>query len=104
TDMAGTLLGWLGVPPSRRFGRESALDGDDEAPLRGLVLLDLPDFDSVETAHRVEVDRLLALVDLVVWVLDPQKYADEVVHRRYLSQFREHHDITVVVLNQADKL
>ena len=53
--------------------------------LRGLVLLDLPDFDSVEARHRLEVDRLLRLVDLVVWVLDPQKYADRVVHQQYLA-------------------
>ena len=104
TDRAGPLLDWLGVPPSRRFARESALDAEDEAALRGLVLLDLPDFDSVEESHRIEVDRLLRMVDLIVWVLDPQKYADEVVHRRYLSKFRQHQDITVVVLNQADRL
>jgi hypothetical protein len=103
-DRAGPLLDWLGVPPSRRFDRESALDGEDEATLRGLVLLDLPDFDSVEETHRVEADRLLALADLIVWVLDPQKYADEVVHRQYLAQFHRHRDITVVVLNQADLL
>jgi GTP-binding protein EngB required for normal cell division len=103
-DRAGDLLDWLGVPPSRRFSRESALDGDDEASMRGLVLLDLPDFDSVEEAHRLEVDRLLGLVDLVVWVLDPQKYADRVVHEQYLAHFRHHRDVTVVVLNQADRL
>jgi hypothetical protein len=40
-----------------------------------------------EEEHRVEVDRLLDLVDLMVWVLDPQKYADKVVHERYLRQF-----------------
>ncbi|MFI5913845.1 GTPase [Dactylosporangium sp. NPDC051541] len=101
---AGPLLDWLGVPPNRRFTRESALDGDDQATLRGLVLLDLPDFDSIEDRHRLEVDRLLRLVDLVVWVLDPQKYADRVVHQQYLSQFQRHRDVTVVVLNQADRL
>ncbi|MEV8514929.1 GTPase [Dactylosporangium sp. NPDC051484] len=101
---AAPLLDWLGVPPNRRFARESALDGDDEAALRGLVLLDLPDFDSIESGHRREADRLLRLVDLVVWVLDPQKYADRVVHRQYLEQFQRHHDVTVVVLNQADRL
>jgi GTP-binding protein EngB required for normal cell division len=101
---AAQLLDWLSVPPNRRFNRESALDGDDEQALRGLVLLDLPDFDSVEASHRVEVDRLLRLVDLVVWVMDPQKYADKVVHQRYLTQFQRHRDITVVVLNQADRL
>jgi len=103
-DGAGPLLDWLEVAPERRFARESALDGDDEVGLRGLVLLDLPDLDSLATQHRVEVDRLLELVDLVVWVTDPQKYADQVLHDAYLRAFRQHRDITVVVLNQADRL
>jgi energy-coupling factor transporter ATP-binding protein EcfA2 len=103
-EPANRLLDWVGVLPRHRFIRESALDGDDEASLHGLVLLDLPDFDSVERAHRLEVDRLLGLVDLVVWVVDPQKYADRVLHNAYLRQFRAHSDITVVVLNQADRL
>ncbi|BCJ53143.1 hypothetical protein Asp14428_46180 [Actinoplanes sp. NBRC 14428] len=90
--------------PRQRFIRESALDGEDEAALRGLVLLDLPDFDSVERGHRLEVDRLLGLVDQVVWVVDPQKYGDRILHNAYLRQFRSHGDVTIVVLNQADRL
>lgn len=101
---AAKLLDWVGVLPRHRFVRESALDGDDELALHGLVLLDLPDFDSVQRSHRSEVDRLLGLVDLVVWVVDPQKYADRVVHASYLREFRRHQDITVVVLNQSDRL
>ncbi|MFU8872378.1 GTPase [Micromonospora sp. SL4-19] len=103
-DGATRLLDWLGVLPRHRFVRESALDGDDEAALHGLVLLDLPDFDSVQRSHRLEVDRLLGLVDLVVWVVDPQKYADRVIHTSYLREFHRHRDVTVVVLNQADRL
>lgn len=101
---AAQLLDWVGVLPRHRFVRESALDGADEAALHGLVLLDLPDLDSVERTHRLEVDRLLGLVDLVVWVVDPQKYADRALHRGYLQEFRRHRDITVVVLNQTDRL
>ena len=101
---ANRLLDWVGVLPRHRFIRESALDADDEAALRGLVLLDLPDFDSVEHGHRLEVDRLLGLVDQVVWVVDPQKYGDRILHNAYLRQFRAHGDITIVVLNQADRL
>lgn len=101
---AGPLLDWLAVPPSNRFDRESALDGDELAALRGLILLDLPDFDSIEGAHRAEVDRLLRLVDLVIWVLDPQKYADRVIHDKYLKPNATHRDITLVVLNQVDTL
>lgn len=101
---ATQLLDWIGVLPRHRFVRESALDGDDEAGLRGLVLLDLPDFDSVEYSHRREVERLLGLVDLVVWVVDPQKYADRLVHTAYLREFRRHKEVTVVAFNQSDRL
>ncbi|MEU0155832.1 GTPase [Micromonospora fulviviridis] len=103
-DGASRLLDWIGVLPRHRFVRESPLDGDDESALHGLVLLDLPDFDSVQRTHRLEVDRLLGLVDLVVWVVDPQKYADRVIHTSYLREFHRHRDVTVVVLNQADRL
>ncbi|SCG38611.1 GTP-binding protein EngB required for normal cell division [Micromonospora siamensis] len=103
-DGANRLLDWVGVLPRHRFVRESALDADDETDLHGLVLLDLPDFDSVQRSHRLEVDRLLGLVDLVVWVVDPQKYADRVIHTSYLREFHRHKDVTLVVLNQADRL
>ena len=103
-EPASRLLDWIGVLPRQRFVRESALDGDDEAALHGLILLDLPDFDSIERAHQLEVDRLLGLVDQIVWVVDPQKYGDRVLHRAYLSQFASHAGVTIVVLNQADRL
>ena len=90
------LLDWLDV---RRRHRAAA-----DADLDGLVLLDLPDFDSVEATHRAEVDRLLELVDLVVWVVDPQKYADAAWHDRYLRRLRNYAGSTAVVLNQVDAL
>jgi len=95
-DGAGPLLDWLEIP--RRHAREPQDD------LRGLVLLDLPDHDSTEMAHRLEVDRLVKLVDVLVWVLDPQKYADAAVHDRYLRPLARHGDVMVVVLNQVDRL
>ena len=101
---AGPLLEWLGVPPRRRIARESVLDADHEADLHGLVLLDLPDHDSTAVAHRLEVDRLVGLVDLLVWVVDPQKYADEALHSGYLRPLVGHDEVMVVVLNQVDRL
>jgi len=95
-EPAHDLLDWLGI--ERRYSR---MDPDG---LTGLVLVDLPDLDSVETSHHVEADRLLSLTDLIVWVLDPQKYADKVIHRQYLAAFGHHRDITVVTLHQADRL
>ncbi len=101
---ATALLDWLGVAPARRFVRESPLDGDDEAALRGLVLLDLPDVDSIASSHRVEAERLMRVVDLVIWVLDPQKYADRTIHEEYLQHMGAVRDVTVVVFNQVDRL
>ena len=68
------------------------------------MLLDLPDHDSTEVAHHVEVDRLVELADLLVWVLDPQKYADAAVHERYLKPLASHRDIMLVVLNHIDEV
>jgi len=102
-DGAGPLLDWLGVPRRYRYGRASALDGGEES-LAGLVLLDLPDHDSVVAGSTAQVDRLVALADLMIWVLDPQKYADAAVHRRYFTPLAGHSAVTAVVLNQADLL
>ncbi|MCL3860350.1 GTPase [Actinotalea sp. K2] len=99
---AGLLLDWLGVSSERRIERESALDGESQADLRGLVLLDLPDHDSVAPEHRAVVDRLLPLVDLLVWVVDPQKYADDALHSGYLRHLVGHEGAMLVVLNQID--
>ncbi|GEL94742.1 GTPase [Cellulomonas composti] len=96
------LLDWLGVDSDRRIARESVLDGDDEAALRGLVLLDLPDHDSIEQRHRDVVDALLPQADLLVWVVDPQKYADDALHSGYLRGLVGHDTSMLVLLNQSD--
>jgi GTP-binding protein EngB required for normal cell division len=93
-DVGEPLLDWLGVK-----ARHRRTDGAD-----GLVLLDLPDFDSVRQANREEVERVVALADLMAWVVDPQKYADGVLHERYLRPFAAHGETMLVVLNQADRL
>ncbi|MBA3249418.1 MAG: 50S ribosome-binding GTPase [Geodermatophilaceae bacterium] len=95
---AAELLDWLSVA-SRQYG-----DAAETPELSGLVLLDLPDHDSTEASHRAEVDRLVRLVDAFVWVLDPQKYADAVVHDSYLRPLAAHRDVMVVALNQSDRL
>lgn len=90
---ADSLLDWLDVP-RRHVTEGGALDG--------LVLLDLPDHDSVVTAHRDEVERLVRVVDAFLWVVDPQKYADAALHRQYLSRFAARGVVSVVVLNHID--
>jgi GTP-binding protein EngB required for normal cell division len=100
---SGPLLEWLGVQRRYRYARSSALDRGEDA-MAGLILLDLPDHDSVVAGDSGKVDRLVGLADLMVWVLDPQKYADAAVHRRYLVPLAGHSEVIAVVLNQADRL
>ncbi|HYO85579.1 MAG TPA: GTPase [Dermatophilaceae bacterium] len=103
-DDAGPLLDWLQVRSRHQVqpGRRARSEG--ERTFEGLVLLDLPDVDSDVAAHRVEADRVLGLADVFVWVTDPQKYADALLHDEYLTAARHHQTVTLVVLNQADRM
>ena len=102
---ADELLDWLGIAPRHQIMRDSLLDlGKEDSALQGVVLLDLPDHDSTEVSHHLEVDRLIELADLMVWVLDPQKYADAAIHDRYLAPLATHQDVMLVVLNHIDEV
>ncbi|MFD3655771.1 GTPase [Streptomyces sp. NPDC058620] len=103
TDGAAGLLDRLAIPGRlRRRPQQGGSEAD--AALQGLVLIDLPDHDSAAPGHREQVDRVLALVDAVIWVVDPEKYADAALHERYLRPLAGHAEVTFVVLNQIDRL
>ncbi len=102
-EPAGELLDWLGVG-TRHLVETPDGDAAQVGTLDGLVLLDLPDFDSREEANRDEAQRVLELVDLFVWVTDPQKYADARLHDDHVAALATHEAVTIVVLNQADRL
>ncbi|THA78377.1 ATP-binding protein [Streptomyces sp. A0642] len=103
TDGAAGLLDRLAIPGRLRRRPQPCGTAADEA-LQGLVLVDLPDHDSAARGHRDQVDRVLALVDAVIWVVDPEKYADAALHERYLRPLAGHAEVTFVVLNQIDRL
>jgi len=121
TTGAAALLDWLEVRRRHEMGTPLASgdpgDARAGAGLRGLlrgrrpsevttglVLLDLPDHDSVVVEHRVRAERLVERADLLVWVVDPQKYADAALHERYLRPLAGHGSVVVLVLNQVDRL
>ena len=110
---AAELLDWLGVAARHVVDTAEGAGEGAVAPSRavevagsldGLVLLDLPDFDSRELEHRREAERVLELVDVFVWVTDPQKYADARLHDEFVSLMSHHDAVTLGVLNQSDHL
>ena len=104
---AGPLLDWLKVDARHVVPDGGGGDVSVAGPLGtldGLVLLDLTDFDSRVLSHRVEAERILELVDIFVWVTDPQKYADARLHDEFVSVLSHHGAVTLAVLNQADRL
>jgi GTP-binding protein EngB required for normal cell division len=131
-DGADPLLDWLevgrrhqvgdatsGIDPSRvepvetGVSTSSTSGSGSRGPFRrrtpagdttGLVLLDLPDHDSIVTEHRTRAERLVQRADLLVWVVDPQKYADAALHEGFLRPLAGHAEVVVVALNQADRL
>lgn len=90
---ADALLDWLGVRQRAEF----------EGP-EGLIVVDLPDIDSVEAGHRVQAMRLADAVDVLIWVLDPEKYADAAIHYDFIRPFATHDAVVRVVLNQVDRI
>ncbi len=110
------LLDWLEVEERYALDEGTALARAANKPARGrrarrteagtpgVVLLDLPDLDSVESAHRDIAERMTGMVDVIVWVTDPQKYADALLHHEFVRPFAGHDAVTVLVLNQVDRL
>lgn len=69
-----------------------------------VVLIDLPDIDSIATGGKEVVKFLAQRVDLLVWVADPQKYADNVLHTEFIKPLAKHANMTLGVLTHADTL
>ena len=97
-DSALDLLDWL------RVRERTVLDVPIDPRASTLLLLDLPDFDSIERGNREVAERLAGQVDALVWVVDPQKYADEVLHAQFIAPHAKHGAVTLIVLNQIDLL
>ncbi len=91
------LLDWLEIPNRHHVTEHQG------APLDGLVLLDVPDHDSVELTNRLEMERIAEHADLLVWVTDSEKYGDMAMHT-YLRQLSQHGAVMAMVLNKTDQL
>ena len=93
-DEVRPLLEWL---------RVDQIVTRSEMNLDGVAVLDMPDFDSIVSEHRMTVDRLLPRLDSLLWVVDPEKYDDERLYE-YLREVGPRADSFHIVLNKIDRL
>ncbi|MGD8485032.1 MAG: GTPase domain-containing protein [Chloroflexota bacterium] len=91
---AAPLLEWLGGAEVRTRAGEGP----------AVAIVDLPDLDSIEPAHAARVDAILPRIDAVLWVTDPEKYDDAVLHDRYLPRWMPRLVRQAFVVNKADRL
>lgn len=100
------LLEWLAVAPTdvHSAPQPAAATESGGTPPAALAILDLPDLDSIEPAHRERVDAALPRVDAVIWVTDPEKYHDARLHDELLSRWLPRLGRQLVVVNKADRL
>jgi GTP-binding protein EngB required for normal cell division len=95
SDEVDALLDWLDIADRRSV--------PDALP-DGLVLVDLPDHDSVVEEHHLTAERLRRRVDALVVVTDPIKYARADLHEGLLGDLVAHADVTLVGFNRIDEL
>lgn len=73
----------------------------DEPSLASVVLVDAPDYDSVEKDNRRVAEDLYRLADLLVFVVNPSKYADEETWRA-IRRARADGKACAFVFNRAE--
>lgn len=73
----------------------------DEASDKNLIWLDMPDFDSTEPHNKEIVMAWLPYIDLLIYVVSPERYRDNKAWRLLLAEGNRH--AWVFVLNQWDR-
>ena len=68
---------------------------------RHVMWIDMPDFDSVESSHREQVDQWLPHLDVIVYVVSPERYRDDDGWRLLQRHARGH--AWLFVINQWDR-
>ncbi|WP_157736483.1 GTPase [Granulosicoccus antarcticus] len=77
----------------------TALHNNDR--YRHVLFIDMPDFDSVESANRDLVDLWLPHLDVVMYVVSPDRYRDDQGWRLLLQHAQEH--AWLFVMNHWDR-
>lgn len=75
----------------------------DADPIRNVVLVDLPDFDSEFHEHLRVVETIAPLLDRVLWVQTPRKIADRIWVDMFHAVIKDPRNVHCV-LNKVDEL
>ncbi|MEQ1739186.1 MAG: GTPase [Methyloglobulus sp.] len=73
----------------------------DDAAKKNIVWIDMPDFDSTEQSNKAQVFEWLPHIDVLIYVVSPERYRDEKAWRLLLSEGNRH--AWLFVLNQWDR-
>ena len=73
---------------------------DDEAK-KNIVWIDMPDFDSIEQSNKQLVLQWLPHIDVLIYVVSPERYRDEKAWRLLLAEGARH--AWLFVFNQWDR-
>jgi len=73
----------------------------DDDNKKNIIWIDMPDFDSTEQSNKLMVFEWLPLIDVLIYVVSPERYRDEKAWRLLLAEGNRH--AWLFVLNQWDR-
>lgn len=73
----------------------------DDEQRRGIVWIDMPDFDSVELGNQRQVLQWLPHIDVLLYVVSPERYRDNKAWQLLLAEGSKH--AWLFVMNQWDR-
>ncbi len=73
----------------------------DNAARKNVIWIDMPDFDSTEQSNKHQVLEWLPHIDVLIYVVSPERYRDEKAWRLLLAEGGKH--AWLFVLNQWDR-
>jgi len=89
-----------------RFFQEGLdeISAHEEPSLEDVVLIDLPDIDSDKPSHPQQVNQMIPHLDITLWLVDHEKYNDDLLHEEYLANLVSYQKSFIFVFNRIDEL
>lgn len=87
--------------PSSLFKHPDAIHLIDS--IKHIVLIDMPDFDSYDRTNQKTVLELMPVLDMAIWVVSPEKYADASFFD-FVKNCHSHQNNFSFVFNKSDQL